>query len=331
MKHHPDRHGATLLQCTALAQQARAGDDCIRPGAGSADARIDLKLLAFAAQQAMARSGAARERLNQLSPGQRPDLWAGTVQDGTARGFAAALEEAASVLPQGPRSGPIAAVLQRLPHDPLQGRQLQARELRRHKDLLVTSAGPRVRFGHKQGLLLVDRERSLESQGFLRFEDRSDRGTLDAFVPDLAERPRLFDPRFLKPVLLRQGRELDALVLQGTLGRGRSGFPCELALLGFKDEPFLRLQVRIDNRHADHRLRIRFLGVPQHGYVQHFCTDVGEWTDSTAGGFLAFTLVRACGRLTVDDAEVAVPAAQCRDEVAHQFRIGAETAGPARG
>jgi hypothetical protein len=330
VKHHPDRHGATLLQCRALASTAPAGD-WRRPDAGSADARIDLKLLAFAARESLARSPEARARLGDLTPEQRPDLWAGTVQDGTARGFAVVLEEVASLLPHDPRSGPIPELLQRHPSDPLHGRQLQGTELRRHKDLLVASGGPRVRFGHKQGLLLVDRERELESHGFVRFEDRADRGTLDAFVPDLAERPRLFDARFLRPVLLRQGRELDALVLEGSLGRGPAGYRCQLALLGFKDEPFLRLQVRIENGHCDHRLRIRFLGLPRDGYVTHRCTNVAEPIDSNTGGFVAFTLVRACGRLSLEDGEVAVPGAQCRTAIAHEFRLGDRAALSPRG
>jgi hypothetical protein len=330
LKHHPDRHGATLLQCNARASEAASGE-YITPAAGSADARIDLKLLAFAAQRALSQSTAARARLGDLTPQRRPDLWAGTVQDGTARGFAVVLEEIASLLPVEPRAGPIGEVLQQHAVDPLHGRQLQDKELRRHKDLLVSSGGVRVRFGHKQGLLLVDRARELESHGFVRFEDRADRGTLDAFVPDPAERARVFDPRFLRPVLFRQGRELDALVLEGTLGRGAAGYTCQLAVLGFKDEPFLRLQVRIDNRQADHRLRIRFLGLPRDGYVQHLCTDVGQWVDSAAGGFLACTLVRASGRLPADGGEVAVPGAQCRTAIVHEFRLGDRAAAPQRG
>jgi hypothetical protein len=330
LKHHPDRHGATLLQCNARAREAAPGE-FITPAPGSADARIDLKLLGYAARRALAQSTAARARLGDLTPERRPDLWAGTVQDGTARGFAVVLEEIASLLPAEPRAGPIAGVLQQHAVDPLHGRQLQGKELRRHKDLLVSSGGVRVRFGHKQGLLLVDRARELESHGFVRFEDRADRGTLDAFVPDPAERARVFDPRFLQPVLFRQGRELDALMLEGTLGRGATGNPCQLAILGFKDEPFLRLQVRIDNRHADHRLRIRFLGLPNAGYVEHLCADVGGHVDSPAGGFSAYTLVRACGRLEVDGGEVPVPGAQCRTAITHEFRVGDRGAAARRG
>jgi hypothetical protein len=43
---------------------------------------------------------------------------------------------------------------------------------------------------------------------------------------------------------------------------------------------------------------------------------------SDAGGFVAFTLVRACGRLRVDGSEVAVPGAQCRGVVEHVFTLG---------
>lgn len=321
MSHHPDRRGATLLQCAELA--ATAGDGPFAPPQpGSADARIDLKLLIHRARRAAGSDHRAAARLADFAAERRPDLWAGTVQDGTARGFAAALEEAASLLPEDPRAGPPEAVLARLPLDPLRGAEIAGKELRRRKDLLVASAGPRVRFARKTGLLLVDRDRQLESAAFVRFEDRSDRGTLDGFVPDPGERARLFDARFLQPVRHRQGADLDALLLAGRLGRGPNGFACRLAVLGFHDEPFLRLQLAVENRLTDHRLRVRFLGLPP-GYVTHACTDVAERVDAPAGAFDAFTLVRACGRLLVDGGEVAVPAAQCQGTLVHEFRLGA--------
>ncbi len=319
MKSHPDRRGRTLLQCHAARESDLGPWD--PPGPGSRDARIDLKLLAFRAQQALLHSTAARQRLLGLSPTLRPDLWAGTVQDGTARGFAVALEEAASLLPEDPRDGDPTAVLAAHPPDPLRGQILHGKDLRRRKDLLVTSAGPRVRFSRKEGLLLLDRDGGIRSQGFLRFEDRTDRGTLDGFAADPTERPRLFDPRFLQPVLHRQGPDLHALVLEGSLGRGRTGFPCRLALLGFPDEPFLRLTLRIDNPHPDHRLRARFLGLPR-DHIRHRCTDVAEPIDGPHGGFVAFTLVRACGTLLVDGTAVPTPAAQCLGPITHHFQLG---------
>ena len=53
------------------------------PGPDSADARMDLKLLAHRTRKALAErwTAEAEARLAGLSS---PDLWAGTVQDGTA-------------------------------------------------------------------------------------------------------------------------------------------------------------------------------------------------------------------------------------------------------
>jgi hypothetical protein len=81
--------------------------------------------------------------------------------------------------------------------------------------------------------------------------------------------------------------------------------------------------VRIDNRHDDHRLRARFLGVPS-TLIHHRCADVHEEAQNDAGGFVAFTLVRACDTLLVNGAPVAVPAAQCRGLVEHEFRLGSD-------
>jgi hypothetical protein len=56
--------------------------------------------------------------------------------------------------------------------------------------------------------------------------------------------------------------------------------------------------------------------------LHHDCTDVREQVENDAGGFVAFTLVRACGKLLVDGSEVAVPGAQCLGPVAHRFELG---------
>jgi hypothetical protein len=315
LKQHPDRHAATLTQCADAAVRAGPGPFA-PPGPGARDARIDLKLLAFRAQQACARSERARSRLAGLAAAEHPDLWAGTVQDGTARGFAVALEEAVSLAgASSPADAPPAA------DDPVRVVVFTGNELRKKKDVLVAAAGARIRFARKTGVLFVSREPECNSVNCVRFEDRSDTGTLDAFAARADERPRVFSPQFLRATLLRQGPDFDQLDLEGRLGRGPMGFPCVLRFIGRKDEESVRLVVRVKNEHRDHRLRIRFLGIPD-AFVHHECTDVREKVESSAGGFLAFTLVRACGRLVVDGEEVAVPGAQCLGWIEHEFRLG---------
>ncbi|MBM4062477.1 MAG: hypothetical protein FJ265_15480, partial [Planctomycetes bacterium] len=95
---HPDRACATLANLDA-AGAARGSGPFVPPGEGARDCRIDLKLLQWRARQALAASEPARARLAGLSAEQHSDLWAGTVQDGAARGFAVALEEALSLAP----------------------------------------------------------------------------------------------------------------------------------------------------------------------------------------------------------------------------------------
>lgn len=315
MSSHPDRRAPTLAQLGA------ATGDGEPPGAGSADARIDLKLMIARAERALQLSERARARLAALLPDAHPDLWAGTVQDGTARGFLAALEEAISLAPP-PAPAPPPML------DPLQVRTFVGKELRKKKDILVASAGARIRFSRKEGVQLVLRDAEVNSTNCLRFEAQQDVGTLDGFAARPEQRPRLFSAQFLQPTVLRQGPDFDQLVLQGRLGRTAAGFPVQLTFTGNKAEPFVSLRIRLDNQQQDHRLRLRLLGVPA-PCVQHACTDVGQWVDSPAGGFLAFTLVRACGRLLVDGEVVPVPGAQCRGVLEHEFRFGQFAATPA--
>ena len=171
---------------------------------------------------------------------------------------------------------------------------------------------------------LVDREGGLHSTNCLRFEARSDLGTLDGFLADAGERPRLYSAQFLQPWLYVQAPGFAELTLRGRFGRGPVTWNCELVLTGVEREATVRLVLRIDNRQQGWRLRARFLGVPGDA-IAHECTDVREVVQTDAGGFVAFTLVRACGTLLVDGRPVAVPAAQCPGPIEHRFRLGSVT------
>ena len=315
MTSHPDRRLATLAAAAGTAP-ARGDAHPIPPGAGAADCRIDLKLLQWRALRAAGSSAAVRARLAAFDPLLRPDLWAGTVQDGVARGFAVALEEAIAL-------APVSAVpaVPAVPDDPTRVQTFTGPQLRKKKDLLVDSGGSRVRFSRKEGVLFVDRDAGVHSTDCLRFEARTDLGTLDGFVADEAERPRLFSARFLQPVRYTAGAGHSELVLEGRLGRSARGFACRIVLSAASSDTRVRLRVHIDNRHTDHRLRARFLGVPP-ALLEHACTDVHEQVENDAGGFVAFTLVRACGRLVVDGRSIETPAAQCPGPIEHEFLIG---------
>lgn len=314
MSSHPDRVAATLANVPAIAA-ARGGQTFALPGPGARDARIDLKLLLWRAQAAATRSAAARAHLQTLLTDARPDLLAGTVQDGVARGFAVALEEAIALAPPLPAPPPP-------PDDPTRVEIVTGKELRRRKDLLVASAGPRIRFSRKEGVLFVDRQREVHSANCLRFEARAELGTLDGFVGHEDERPRLFSAQFLQATRFVNGAGHTELQLAGRLGRRASGFPCRVTITGRDSEPRLCLRIAIDNDHRDHRLRVRFLGIPV-ALLAHECTDVCEPVASDSGGFVAYTLVRACGVLLVDGERVAVPAAQLPTTVEHTFWLGA--------
>ncbi|MHC4853087.1 MAG: hypothetical protein ACYTF5_13820, partial [Planctomycetota bacterium] len=283
-------------------------------GPGSADARMDLKLLAHQTRRALKErwSAEAEARLAGLSS---PDLWAGTIQDGTARGFKVALEEALSLCAPAPQ------------HDPDPGPDpeddvLEGKHLARRRDLLVASGGARIRFARKTGILFVDRKRNIHEDNCIWFEDRTDVGYLDGFVPKEKERPRLFSPAYLRPTRLVHGRARDELFLEGRLGRRRHGYPCHLRIVGRKDEDGIRLTVTIHNQHPDHRLRIRFLGFQQPDYFRDPDFPPWELVHTRGRTFLAATLVRACGRLTVADNIVTVPDAQCLCQISHKFGMG---------
>ncbi len=306
--HHPDRRALTLAQRTA---DPFDPDVHLAPSA-SGDARVRLQLLAADAQHALATRGtdAARARLEQL---QTPDLWAGTVQDGVARGFAIALEEAISLCKPADAVAPLAFE----PTDAITGR-----DLRKRREFVVKSGGARVRFSRRGGITLIDRKRDITPVDCVRFEDRRDSGTLDGFEPVAGERPRLFSPAFLQPSVLFESKAGTRLVLSGRLGRRHDGFPCELELEGRVDADAIRMTVRIENRHEDHRLRIRFAHTAD--TIRHAGTPAWETVHARGVTFVAATLVRACGRLRVDSEIIDVPEAQCLGRVEHEFLLGGD-------
>lgn len=306
----PERAASTLAQRAELAARARPPYQAPLPG--SADARVDLALAAWRTWRAIEQSGcaAARARLAGLDA---PDLVAGTVQDGTARGLLVAYEEALSLCPTpAPEPDPFL--------DPLT-RVLEGRELRKQREFLIESGVARVRFSRKSGVHLVVRAAECNVERCVAFEDRRDEGTLDGFVAREGERPRLFSPSFLPPVQMLRHTDAARLTLRGRLGRGPAGFPCEIVLEGRRTQPTVCMTVRIDNRHRDHRLRIRFLGVPR-ALIAAEGTPAFE--DVVAGHrrFVAATLVRACGRLQVGSATIDVPGAQVPGWIEHRFHLG---------
>ncbi len=308
---HPDRLAQNLAQRKLLLEQG-VPKEVMAPGTGSADARMDLKLLAHRTRKALAErwTAEAEARLAGLSSA---DLWAGTVQDGTARGFRVALEEALSLCAPAPAE------------DATTDRDadiIEGKDLARRRDILVASGGARIRFGRKTGILFVDRARGIHQQNCIWFEDRTDVGCLDGFVPKEGDRPRLFSPAFLKPKRLLHSRARDELLLEGRLGPRRRGYPCRLRIVGDKDQPGIRLTVTLDNQYSNHQLRIRFLGFQQPSYFRD--PDFPPWELVHARGrtFLAATLLRACGRLRVGTDYVPVPEAQCLCQITHELGMG---------
>lgn len=96
----------------------------IAPGGGARDARINLKILQWHALRAADTSAKVRERLHEFDPATRPDAWAGTVQDGFARGFAVALEEAIALGQQ--------PVIEQ-PFDPVHTQHITGKDLRKRR------------------------------------------------------------------------------------------------------------------------------------------------------------------------------------------------------
>ncbi|MBL8755426.1 MAG: hypothetical protein JNK15_19150 [Planctomycetes bacterium] len=312
---HPDRAAATLANLVpAVGQYAP-------PGAGAADCRIDLKLLQWRAAAAIARSRRSRDHLGSLTPEAHPDLWAGTVPDGVARGFAVRLEECLALAD----ADAPAAATGPTPAGTTPPRTTTGKELRKRKDLLVASGGARVRFTRKEGVLFVDRDARLHSANCLWFEARRDLGTLDGFVADPTERPRLFSAQFLQPREYRESDTGQQLVLAGRLGRGPVGWNVELTLRGRADADHVELALVLDQRMVGWRLRARFLGLPP-AAIAHDCTPVHEHVATDAGGFVACTLVRACTRLQAGERIVDVPGAASCGALVHTFRLGAQPA-----
>lgn len=272
---------------------------------------MGLQLLRWQAQRAVARSPAARDHLAPWPLQEHPDLWAGTVQDGTARGFAARLEEAIA----------LAGLPEPAPTWPADVRPVVGKELRKRRDLLIQSGGARLRFSRKEGLLFVDRDGGQHSRNCVWFEARRDHGTLDGFAGAADERPRLFSAQFLAPQSFRETATCRELALAGRLGRGPNGFPIALTVRGSDDETRVQLRIRIEPRQPGWRLRVRFLGLPR-AAIAHECTPVDEVVGNPAGGFVAFTLARANTRLCIDDTIVEVPGNGMPGPLEHVFWLG---------
>jgi len=323
---HPDRLAATLANLNA-AHAARGDGAFAEPGAGAADCRIDLKLMQHRALAAARVSDAAKAHLAAYPVERHPDLWAGTVQDGAARGLLARLEEAIALANDELANDELAddelagGELAERRLAPSQATAFTGKDLRRKKDVLVASGGARARFTRKGGVLFVDRAHDVHSENCLWFEGRRDLGTLDAFRPDDGERARLFSAQFLKPAHYLQGKLGSELLLEGRLGRGPVGWPCRVRLQGFADEQALRVDVELPRVVVGWRLRCRLLGVPAPRW-HHLCTPVREIVHDARGGFVADTLVRSCATLLVDGAPVDVPGAAQPGAVCHRFLFG---------
>lgn len=307
---HPDRLTATLHQVLA-SDDALPSNPPSPPGIGSADCRIDLKQWIHRARRAMAASPEAARHLAPLSEARHPDLWAGTVPDGVARGFAARLEEACSLADTWDEADAPEPTVER--HE--------GRALRRKKDLLVAAGRARVRFTRKGGLLLVVRDRDLNTENCLWFEARRDHGTLDGFVGAPDERPRLFSAQFLKPTEYVRTEHTTTLTLAGDLGHGRDSWGCCVKLRGDQRRDALSMSIELPRSPHGWRLRSRLLGVPE-DLARHACEPVRERVDDPRGGFLADTLIRSCGVLCVGDEQVATPAAAAPGPLVHRFELG---------
>ena len=307
-----------MAQRTVLRDNAGALDSGKLPDASDAgDARAPLHLMRFETIRALRERGteAAAAAMADL---RSPDLDAGTIQDGTARGLMARLEEIQSLCKPPNESLDWTQQATEDPHT----RVYNGKDLRRQRDILVASGGARMRVSRKTGCLLVDRKRGIHEENCIQFEDQADAGCLDGFRPRDNERPRLFSPAFLRPAYLHQGPIEDRLILEGQLGRGAAGHPCRVTLVGRKDESGVRLSVWVLNRHLNHRLRIRFLGLRDRSYVSHRGTPGFELVHARGKTFLAATLVRACGRLRVGDGFQATPDAQLLAPIEHHFGLG---------
>lgn len=317
---HPDRRAATLAQLAPAVD----GGPWQAPGRGACDCRIDQKLLLWQAERAAAAHPMAAAHLARWPQREHPDLWAGTVQDGVARGLSVALEEAIA-LAGAPTSDPFVPV----PQPPAGGAATAptpagwtfGKALRKRKEILVASGGARVRFSRKLGALFVARDEQLHSGNCLWFEARRDLGSLDGFVPDPAERSRLFSAQFLPTESLFESADTTQLRLVGRLGRADRQWPIAVTLLGRRSETRIRLRIELHRPPIGWRLRVRFLGLPD-AIVHHHCTDVRETVQGAQGPWIACTLVRSCGWLQVGADRLAVPAAADMLQVRHEFELG---------
>lgn len=313
---HPDRL-ATTLATLAEARASRPDSAGSPIGPGAADCRVDLKLAQWQALRAADQSPAAAAHLATYGKDAYPELWAGTVRDGVARGFMVHLEETCSLAGlSGDNSDQSSktAIESKLT-------VFTGKELRRKKDILIASAGCRVRFSRKGGLLFVDREQDINSENCLWFEGRRDSGTLDNFVGADDERARLFSAQFLKPQRFVQGKHYSELELNGRLGRGAIGWPCRIVIVGSSESPSLRVTIELASTVPLWRLRTRWLGVPE-TLVHHHCMPVRELVTTEHGGFIADTLSRPCATLLVDGQPVPTPDAASPRAIKHTFSLG---------
>lgn len=313
---HPDRAAVSLA-----ARSGPVPEPCQLPGPDSASARVDLAQLWWRAERAAQEHPPVAAYLANL---RSPDLRAGTVQDVTARGLQARLEEALSLCPAPPVVTKPAADESQVIAEGRQTKVFDGKELRRKREILIASKGPRLRVSRRDGLQLIDRAQDLNIPHCIELEDREDQGCLDRFVPREDRRARVFSPAHLQRVYLAQGPAHDLLVLRGRLGGARRAFPTELQIFAYKDQAGVALRLRIDNQHGDHRLRIRFAALRDDGYVRHDGTP--EWRESERHGHrrLSATLLRATGRLRVGADFVATPAAQLRGWIEHRFVLGGD-------
>lgn len=313
---HPDRL-ATTLATLADARASRPDLSGSPIGPGATDCRLELKLAQWKALRAASRSPAAAAHLAIYGQDAYPELWAGTVRDGVARGFMVHLEETCSLagLPldssdQGQKNTPDSKLT-----------VFTGKDLRRKKDILIASAGCRVRFSRKGGLLFVDREQGINSENCLWFEGRRDSGTLDNFVGHDDERARLFSAQYLKPQRFVQGKHYSELELNGRLGRGTIGWPCRIIIVGSSESPSLHVTIELASIVPLWRLRSRWLGVPE-TLIHHHCMPVRELVTTAHGGFVADTLSRSCATLLVDGEPVPTPDAAKQSAIKHTFSLG---------
>ena len=305
---HPDRIAPTLAVRAAML----GGRPAEAAGPERNDARVDLQLDRWWTERCLTARGnnAARARLEGLDT---PHLIAGVIQDGTARGLAVAYEEARSLCDPEPASDSVPEL-----------RARPEKEIRRLRDVAVASGGSRIRWTRREGLLLLDRSCDIHAPAFMTFEDRIDGGTLDGFEAVEPDRLRRFWPQALKPIALLEGEGRTELHLRGRLGRGADGFECGMRVIGEENRERVLVLVEVRNDRNDHRLRARFVGLPDPACIVSEGSPPVRTIEVGGATGHAVTLVRACGRLALDEPnrQVATPGGQCHGTVLHCFHIG---------